>query len=204
MKKDSILYVIIFTFLVCVAFVIPLAAANELTKGKVEANKRYAAHVAVLKAFELADSSTPAEEVESIYASQIKELAGKVPAYRAEIDGRTYLAVQNTGPGLWGSITAIIAADAKATRLRGIEILDQNETPGLGGRIAEDWFKDQFRGEKIGPAGISVDQAGTGKGDLNKDNSRVDAVTGASRTSDFIKAIVNHGIADIRSLGGEQ
>ena len=41
MKKDSILYVVAFTFVVCVAFVLILALANEGTKDLVEANREF-------------------------------------------------------------------------------------------------------------------------------------------------------------------
>ncbi len=203
MKKDSIGYVVAFTFIVCILFVLGLSVVNFVTIKQVEANKSYAAHVAVLKAFGLADASTPRDQVESAYSSSIKEIPGDHPAFTTVIDGVQAVAVRYTGSGLWGSITAIVAADAKAERIRGLEILDQQETPGLGGRIDEAWFKNQFKGEKVGPDGtIVVDRNGSGTGDPDKENGRVDAISGASRTSDFIQAIVNGALAAIRKTGG--
>jgi Na+-transporting NADH:ubiquinone oxidoreductase subunit C len=199
MKKDSIGYVVAFTFAACAAFVLPLALANEATKERVEANRLFAAHSATLRALGI-EYAGPAEAEEK-YASLVTELPGG--AWAATIDGTEYRAVRKTGSGLWGSITMIVAADATAERLRGVEMLDQQETPGLGGRIDEAWFKEQFRGERVGPAGVSVDQDGTGKGDPDRENGRVDAVTGASRTSDFVEAIVNAAIADIRAGGAK-
>ncbi len=199
MKKDSVSYVVAFTFLACAAFIVPLAIANEATKKRVESNRLFAAHSAALRAFGVSYGS-PAE-AESKYASLVSDLPdGK--GFRAQIDGKAYIAVKKTGGGLWGSITMVVAADEKGERLQGIEILDQMETPGLGGRIDEDWFKKQFRGEKLGPEGLTIDTAGSGTGDGDPDNGRVDAVTGASLTSGFVQAIVNAAVKDIRATGG--
>jgi len=205
LKKESIGYVVSFTFVVCMAFVLILAVANKLTLSRVEANRQYASHYTVLKALGLADAGTSREAVETSYAEKVKALAPPASgglAYSAEIDGLTYLAVQVTNPGLWGPITAILAADPAAERVRGLEILDQQETPGLGGRIGEPWFAAQFSGEKVDPEGrISVVQ-GSGKGDPDKENSKVDAITGASRTSDFMQTLIAIALEKIREIGG--
>lgn len=204
MKKDSIPYIVLFTFAACIVYILPLAVANELTKPRVEANRLFAAHSAVLRAFGIPYAD--AADAEAQYGSVVRELEpveGMDAAWSATIDGADYLAVRQAGAGLWGTITAIVAADAAGTRLRGIEILDQVETPGLGGRIDEAWFKEQFRGKKIGPDGrITVDQNGSGKGEADKESPRVDAISGASRTSDFIQDIVNGAIAALGKRGG--
>lgn len=204
-KKESIGYVVSFTFAVCLVFVLVLAVANQVTLSQVEANKRFASQLAVLKAFGLAKADAARSEVESAYASSVKELkapGGVGAAYKAEIDGQSYLAVRITGAGLWGPITAILAADPAVQRIKGMDILDQQETPGLGGRIGEAWFMDQFSGEKIGPEGTVAVRQGSGKGDQDKENSQVDAVTGASRTSDFVQSLVNSALKAIKELGG--
>ncbi len=76
-----------------------------------------------------------------------------------------------------------------------------HETPGLGGRIDEAWFKEQFKGE-YAANGIVVKHGGSG-GDTDPDNGQVDGITGASRTSDSIQVIVNQQIDKIKiELGG--
>ena len=205
LKKESIVYVVVFTFVVCVAFVTVLAVANQVTLAQVRANQSYASHYAVLKAFGLADETTSKADVESRYSSNVKELqtapAGAA-AYSTNIDGAAYVAVKMTSAGLWGPITAILAADPKAERVLGLEMLDQQETPGLGGRIGEPWFTAQFKGEKVGPDGLIKVAQGSGKGDPDKENFRVDAVTGASRTSDFVQSLVAKSLATVKQIGG--
>jgi len=205
-KKDSLGYVVVFTFIVCVAFVLLLSVANQVTLPRVEANQNYASHYAVLAAFGLADSSTAKSEIEELYLSRVKEIPARpIPAasaYSPEIDGTPSLAVKITNPGLWGPITAILAADPPAERILGFEILEQQETPGLGGRIGEAWFTEQFKGEKVSAAGRVIVAQGTGKGDPDPENSRVDAVTGASRTSDFVQILVAKALAAVKEIGG--
>jgi len=86
--------------------------------------------------------------------------------------------------------------------VRGFEIVDQQETPGLGGRISEPWFSAQFKGKKVLPDGTIAFEQGSGKGNFDPNNGTVDAITGASRTSDFVRALVNRSLALARQIGG--
>jgi Na+-transporting NADH:ubiquinone oxidoreductase subunit C len=203
MKKDSILYVVAFTFVVCVIFVLILALANEGTKGLVEANREFASQSAVLDALGIA--WTERSQVTSQYKERVVPIEGAVPpAYRATVDGADFIAVEHTGAGLWGGITIILASDPEATRIRGIQIIAQNETPGLGGRIEEAWFLDQFKGEKAvdQKIRIAVGAESRGSGDTDPDNSLADGVTGASRTSQAFEGIINDALARVRALAG--
>lgn len=203
LNRNSVIYAVIFTFVVCVAFVVILAVANQVTLARVNANKRLESRTAVLKAFGLADSTTPSSEIDSKYTQLVTEkTVEKATAYTATIDGQTYIAVKLTMPGLWGPITAVLATDPAGTVVRGFEIVDQQETPGLGGRISEPWFSAQFKGKKVLPDGTIAFAQGSGKGNFDPNNGTVDAITGASRTSDFVHALVNRSLALARQIGG--
>lgn len=54
-----------------------------------------------------------------------------------------------TGSGFDGPIEIMVGYDPIEGTLLGIEILSMSETPGLGARIQEDDFKDQFKGKSI-------------------------------------------------------
>ena len=207
MKKDSPVYVVVFTFVVCAVFVFFLALANEGTKDRAAANRLFAERSAVLDALGIAYSD-PAEAL-SLYSNEVKE--EEPPAgvaadriYRAESNGARYLAARVTGAGLWGSITAVVGADADVKRLSGIQIVAQNETPGLGGRIEESWFRNQFKGERVGDAGIRVVSGAEAKGtgDSDPDNGLLDGISGASRTSQAMQSLVNKGIEALRATSG--
>ena len=198
MKRDRILYTVLFTFAICMIFVFFLALANELTKERVAANRRLAERSAILAALGIAYAD--ASQVDTLYNTQVSEIkTGQGSIYKATVEGKTRYATMVAGPGLWGTIRAILAVDESVERIEGFRIVSHNETPGLGGRIDEGWFQAQFTGEKIGPGGIAVLQ-GSGKGDPDPDNSQLDGVTGASRTSQAIQDIVNREIRVFKTL----
>ncbi len=204
MKKESTLYVVLFTFIVCAIFVVVLAVANEGTKDLVAANKQFATQSAVLGAFGIPYAD--AAEASAKYAGEVTE--GKTPEYRswkATVDGTGYIAVEQSGAGLWGTITVILAATADAETVRGVRVLAQLETPGLGGRIEEPWFLGQYEGEKS-PGGKVIMKAGaeaSGKADADKANGRVEGISGATRTSQAFGSIIDAGLGRIKAGGGK-
>jgi Na+-transporting NADH:ubiquinone oxidoreductase subunit C len=95
-----------------------------------------------------------------------------------------------------------VAVNADVTKVLGIDIISQNETPGLGGRIDEPWFKNQFRGEVI-PAGGNIKTGPAGAGDTDLTNGRFDAITGASITSKLFDAMLNQALERLRAVLGQ-
>jgi Na+-transporting NADH:ubiquinone oxidoreductase subunit C len=113
---------------------------------------------------------------------EIVSLGGSIDGYVIE----TY------GPGLWGEIGAVIGFHPDLRTMMGIDFIKQNETPGLGARITESWFKEQFRG-KTGPF-VMVEEGRSSK------PNEVDAITGATRTSAFVLKIINGGSLEVEGL----
>lgn len=198
MNKQSLLYTVLFTFLVSFIFVLGLAAADQLTKERVADNRRIAQQRAVLNAFGI--EAVSVNDVESNYRNvESTEVDGET-LYRTVDNGVPLVAKEFSGSGLWGTINGIIGVTQDLTRTTGIEIISQNETPGLGARIGEEWFKAQFRGERIINGTIAVGDPGDG--DPDHENGSVDAITGASRTSDAMRTILNTELADLAKLVG--
>lgn len=205
MKKDSMLYVVIFTFIVCAVFVVVLAIANEGTKDRVAANKAFAIQSAVLGAFGI--PFTDEADAASKFTESVTETGdGAQKIWKATLDGSEYNALQQSGAGLWGTISLIVAASPDAGRVRGIRVIAQNETPGLGGRIEEPWFFGQYEGERSpgGHIGMRAGAEASGKADTDKENGRVDGISGATRTSQAFEAIVNAALLRFKSAGGVQ
>lgn len=98
-------------------------------------------------------------------------------------------AVPFVGMGLWGPIKGVMALEPDLQTIRGLRFYQQEETPGLGGDIAADWFVAQFKGKKIvsakGEAGFRLVKKGT-----PLDENSVDAITGATMTSDRVQDIL--------------
>ena len=199
MNREGIVYTVIATFIVSFSFVALLALTNEFTNEKVERNRVLSERRSVLNSFGIDIEGSDADY--DLYDNRVTEFTEQgIDLYRAQIIGHTVEAIKFSGSGLWGTITGVIAVEQDLSRIVGIDIISHNETPGLGGRIAEEWFTDQFRGEKISEGRIRV--LGTGGGDTDKDNGRVDAVTGASRTSAALEQIVNKSLETIGRLRG--
>lgn len=53
-----------------------------------------------------------------------------------------------TGQG-WNTFRLAVGVDAKTQQVVGVRVLEHQETPGLGSRITEDWFLDQFAGKAL-------------------------------------------------------
>jgi Na+-transporting NADH:ubiquinone oxidoreductase subunit C len=84
---------------------------------------------------------------------------------------------------LWGEIESVVGVEKDLKTLTGIEFIEQNETPGLGGRITEGWFKEQFRGKRWP---LEVVPEGEPAGD-----QEFQAITGATNTTNGVKGILN-------------
>ncbi len=200
MNKQSLLYTVVFTFVVSFVFVLFLSFANETTRPLVELNRELARQRSILAAMGIPFSSP--EEVQQQF-SEVEQLTrDEITLFRRQIDGRTVVAKEFVGAGLWGPIEGVLAVTADLERTIGIEIVDQNETPGLGGRITEDWFKDQLRGQRIVDGAVRV--GSPGDGDTDPDGGVMDAITGATRTSESMGVILRdelQRLADILNGG---
>lgn len=88
------------------------------------------------------------------------------------------------------SMTIFICVEPDLETLKGIEVLDHSETPGLGGRLTEDQFKKQFIGMKLKPR-IKFVKGGEAKGP-----NEFDAITGATNTSRGIESFLNDAMKE--------
>jgi Na+-transporting NADH:ubiquinone oxidoreductase subunit C len=100
------------------------------------------------------------------------------------------------GPGLWGTIEVLLAVYPDFERLLWFKVLAQTETPGLGGRIAEEEFQARFNDVEIRPE-LKIVKFAAGP-------NQVDAVTGASITCRALEKLINKAIRELdQALGRE-
>ncbi|WP_027338878.1 RnfABCDGE type electron transport complex subunit G [Halonatronum saccharophilum] len=59
------------------------------------------------------------------------------------------IALQDEGRGYEGGIRVMVGLDMEDEKVLGIDILEHSETPGLGSRITEEDFLDQFVGKSF-------------------------------------------------------
>lgn len=200
MKKDGLIYTVIVSVVSAFVFVFLLSLAYGATKGKVAENQK----LTEARAYLVAVGITVDEEmdIETSFNSTFPNFDSSAVYQKTAVNGKAVIVSPFQGNGLWGTITGVIGMTSDLQRIVGFEIVSHVETPGLGGRIDEAWFKEQFNGE-YAAKGIVVKHGGRG-GDTDPDNGQVDGITGASRTSDSIQVIVNQQIDRIKSeLGGK-
>lgn len=189
MNKQSLLYTVIFTFAICFVFVFILAAVNEATIERVEQNRIVAQQRAILSA--MGFSFETDDEILSLFDDvETTEVDGRT-YYETTRDGRRILASEFSGQGLWGTIRSVVAMEEGFEKIAGLEIIEHNETPGLGGRVTEREFRAQFLDLPVREGGISVVSNPTGE-------SEVEAITGATQTSNSVERIVNSAIETFR------
>lgn len=199
MNKQSLGYTMLFTFLVSFVFVLFLSFAHQGTAPLVERNREIARQQSVLTA--LGIDATGEEEIRRLFGQVERLDVQGQTIFRSEVDGETVYATEFMGAGLWGPISGVLAVRGDLERTVGLEIVDQNETPGLGGRITESWFKDQLRGLRIVDGGVRV--GSPGEGTDNKEDGVFDAVTGATRTSERMGVILDREIRRIAEAVGD-
>jgi Na+-transporting NADH:ubiquinone oxidoreductase subunit C len=156
-----------------------LTAINIWTKSKIALNEEIKLKRSVLNVFSIPYKE---KEIIDVFNKRIKiqEINGK-RFYQYYKKGKiSGVAFEMKGAGFWGPIYSLVALEPDLNSIRGIEILHQEETPGLGGRITEDKFKTQFKGKPVDPE-ISVD-----------------AITGATMTSRAFKKIINKNVKAFR------
>lgn len=71
------------------------------------------------------------------------------PIFICEHKGETYYIVSTSGKGLWDDIWGYICLKSDGNTINGAVFDHKGETPGLGSKIAESWFEDQFVGKTI-------------------------------------------------------
>ncbi len=124
------------------------------------------------------------------------EQKGVLAMYRyvppKDSDNKETVAVAFEGPGLWGPVKGFLALDKEMRTIRGVTFYEQEETPGLGGDIVTDKFRDQFVGKSI------VDEAGNPGIIISSSEgeapNKVDAISGATMTCDKVQAMLNEAI----------
>ncbi len=186
MKKGS-LYSVLFMMAITAIFTFVLSALNQSTIASVQGNQLIKNQKKILYTFNIPfDNSMKTEEVNALYKTHIKESKhGDTLIYEGYVDHHLIgYAGEMEGPGLWGNIHGIIAVNKDLDTILGIDFLTHSETPGLGGRIDELWFKEQFRNISLHTTSPYV---------LYRPlpNSTVDAIAGATLTSKAVLDIVN-------------
>jgi len=105
------------------------------------------------------------------------------PLFVCEKGDSTFYVVSAVGTGLWDDVWGYLGINSNCETISGSVFDHKAETPGLGSKVTEDWFQDQFVGKRIvaedGKTRLKLEVKKPGN-ELN--NHQVDGISGATFT----------------------
>ena len=128
---------------------------------------------------------------------EIKNAGFEVYKVFNEADSSVGYSLVYSGNGFQGKIKLMIGLTEDLSKTTSIEVLEQSETPGLGTKILEPPYKDQYNGLSTTPIIKLV------KGVEPSTPNEVQSITGATISSRAVVTIVNEGIAKLRTVENE-
>ncbi|NQT28797.1 MAG: RnfABCDGE type electron transport complex subunit G [Candidatus Omnitrophica bacterium] len=171
--------------LVCLICALLLSVVYGLANKKIEINKEKRIEKALTT---LAPQAAKVEE-----ATIKEETIYKLFDEKENLIGYGFTA---SGEGYQGKIKMLVVSDKYLEHLKGIEVVESLETPGLGAKIQEDPFKDQFKNLDIREEMTCV------KGDTERDG-QIKAITGATVSSRAVVNILSKRLEEIKELINE-
>ena len=186
-KKDTLLNMFIALFVICVVSGGVLGLVYNATKDPIaaaEAAKKTEAIKNVLPEFN--------ELKETMVKSAMED--AEIPFYLAYDANNNFIgaAVETfTNKGFSGNISLMVGILANGT-INNISVLQHAETPGLGSKMSEPSFKDQFNNKNTTSFNFNV----------KKDGGDVDAITAATISSRAFCDAVNRALSTFENNQG--
>lgn len=146
---------------------------------RIKANIKSATEEAIKNIFPEAVSIEKAD-IDGLYNA--KDASGSLMGYAFTAEGNGYQ----------GIISMLAGISPDLSQMRGIEILDSQETPGLGAEITSDNFRNQFKGLSVK---VPIGYVKNKKPDQP---NQIEAITGATISSRAVVNILNKRIEEIR------
>ncbi len=175
------LRMVIFVVVMGIVTSVLLMGVDALTAERIQLNQQAQLQSAILDAY---DIDYDAANIGQIFNDhfETKEIDDLVFFIHNDSGAISY---EFSGDGLWGPIRAVISFEDDFETIRQIRVLQQEETPGLGGVIASHDYLDTFIGKNLS-GGLIISQSA----DASLDDE-VDAITGATGTSNAFEGMLN-------------
>lgn len=208
---DKNSYIIAYSCVMVVIVAFLLAFVSSSLKDRQDANVKLDKKKQVLAALNIRDLSDA--DAEAMYSQVVKDgdkafamnsasyKADDVAVYQCEVDGEKKYVVSVYGAGLWGPIWGYIAVNADGNTIYGAYFNHEGETAGLGAEIKDSKaWQDLFKGKTIYAADGTVALKVLKSSEVKNPASEVDAVTGATLTSNGVSDMLQEGFAKYKDL----
>ncbi|MHB1483579.1 MAG: RnfABCDGE type electron transport complex subunit G [Saccharofermentanales bacterium] len=180
--KDNPVIAALILFVIALVVTAALASANEVTKDIIIKQAKIDQDNARLEVFPSAVSFA------DISGEYISDATPKITSVFTALDGNSDvigLVVISAAKGYSGDVT-IMSGISLDRKVSGIKVISDNETPGLGKKIADEPFTRRFLNKK---SGLLFSLKETGE-DVNK----IDAITGVTISSTAMVNALNLAI----------
>lgn len=187
MKTNSNTYTVLYSAVMVVIVAFLLAFVSRSLKPVQDVNVALDIKKQILFSLNLPRDigNADAEAEYSRIVKEEKNIDGNT-LYICEVDGKPKYVIPLKGMGLWGGISGYISINEDKATVYGAYFNHESETAGLGAEIKDSKaWQEKFRGKKIFKDG-SGDIALSVVKKVDNPDSQVDAVTGATLTSDGV------------------
>ena len=196
LNTNSNVYTFVYMTIVVIIVAVLLALANQALKPRQDANILLDKQKQILGALKVDFSQADPAEV---YYTLVNDTLtfGDKEVYVANLNGAVKYILPLSGKGLWGGIGGYLALDEDKNTIYGVNFNHEGETPGLGAKIVEMPFREQFEGKHIRNAeGQVVSVAVLKAGNQAEGQEQVDAISGATITSTGVSTMLQVNLAE--------
>ncbi len=191
MKTNSNSYTIIYSAIIVVVVAFLLAFVYQVLKPIQDANVALDQKKQILYSLNIRnlDNATAEADYNKMLVSEKNVKNGTI--YTFNIDSQIKYVFSVKGMGLWGGINGFIAVDADKSTVFGAYFNHESETAGLGAEIKDNRkWQEQFRGKELFTKGNRDAIALSVQKKVTDSKTQVDAVTGATLTSNGVAAMM--------------
>ncbi len=198
MKTNSNTYTLIYSSVMVIVVAFLLAFVYQALKPMQDANVALDLKKQILYSLNLRDlDNAQAERTYNEVVKREEQVDGNT-LYVCEVDGKPKYVLPLKGMGLWGGISGFIAVNDDRQTVYGAYFNHESETAGLGAEIKDNRaWQEKFRGKHLFKKG-SADVALAVKKKVDDPDTQVDAVTGATLTSNGVSDMLREGIEKYR------
>lgn len=170
-----------------------LVGMDMLTKDRIALNKQAQVKSAILDAYNIKYNLNTVHDIFEDEVTVI-QYEGEDAFY---IDNNTgQISFIFSGGGVWGPIRGVITFESDFRTVVNLGILEQVETPGLGGVVAEKWYLKKYKGVVFATESPYILVR---HGSSENLPNEVDAITGGTRTSEKFEEILNTAYAEFKA-----
>lgn len=163
---------------------VTLAFFERKTREPIEYQRlRFIKGPAVLAVLSNYDNDPIKDHKKNVALKESEDLITQKSIFPAKKNGKCFaIAYEVMGEGYHGTVGIMVGIDIKSGNLIGMRVMTHTETPGLGARIVEPAFYEQF-------AGLGIQDLA-----LSNKGGEINAVSGATISSQGVVEAVKKGL----------